>query len=84
MADVFNDRAYGCIIGAFVGDACGAYLEFDERLPSPKKIENCMRMPGGGYFYCAPGQVTDDSEMMMSLLAGLVKSNENVAADEEK
>ena len=23
----FEDRAMGCIIGAFVGDACGAYLE---------------------------------------------------------
>ena len=26
----FNNCAYGCIIGAFVGDSCGSYVEFDE------------------------------------------------------
>jgi len=23
----FDDRAYGCILGAFSGDACGSYLK---------------------------------------------------------
>ena len=27
--DTFHDRAYGCILGAFIGDACGSYLEFN-------------------------------------------------------
>ena len=47
-------------------------------------MDNCMKMPGGGYHGCAPGQVTDDSEMMMSLTFGYIKSNENVGAGEEK
>jgi hypothetical protein len=24
----FEDKAYGCILGAFIGDACGSYVEF--------------------------------------------------------
>jgi hypothetical protein len=43
-----------------------------------------MKMLGGGYHKIAPGQVTDDSEMMMSLMLGYIASNENVGADEEK
>jgi len=26
--DSFEDRAHGCIIGAFIGDSCGSYNEF--------------------------------------------------------
>lgn len=47
-------------------------------------MDNCMKMPGGGYHGCAPGQVTDDSEMMMSLTFGYIKSNENVGPGDEK
>jgi len=80
--DPFNERAFGCIIGAFVGDSCGSYVEFDEKPASDIKVDNCMKMLGGGYHEIAPGQVTDDSEMMMSLMLGYIKSNENVAEDE--
>ena len=74
----FNDRAFGCIIGAFIGDSCGSYVEFDEAYPTKEKIENCMKMLGGGHHGVAPGQVTDDSEMMMSLMTGYIKSNQNI------
>ena len=43
-----------------------------------------MKMPGGGYHTVAAGQVTDDSEMMQSLMLGYIKSNEGVAAGDEK
>lgn len=49
LGDPFNERAFGCIIGAFVGDSCGSYIEFDELFASPNKIANCLKMPGGGY-----------------------------------
>lgn len=26
--DSFKDRAFGCILSSFIGDAAGAYLEF--------------------------------------------------------
>ena len=28
LEDEFDDRAYGCMLGAFVGDSCGSYLGF--------------------------------------------------------
>lgn len=49
VADPFSERAFGCIIGAFIGDSCGSYIEFDELYASKNKIEACMKMPGGGY-----------------------------------
>lgn len=71
-------------MGAFIGDSCGSYIEFDEQLPSAKKMEDCMKMPGGGYFTVASGQITDDSEMIIALMAAYIKANENVASGEEK
>jgi ADP-ribosylglycohydrolase len=37
-------------------------------------MEHVMRMPGGGYFSgIKPGQVTDDSELAISLADGLIE-----------
>ena len=45
-----EDYAYGSIIGAFTGDACGSYNEFCKRVQSDKFMDACMTMPGGGPF----------------------------------
>jgi ADP-ribosylglycohydrolase len=37
--DIFLDRAKGCILGAFVGDAAGAVLEFMEGKMSKEKVK---------------------------------------------
>jgi len=68
-------RALGSIVGAFLGDALGSYIEFI----SPDRInEIIMRttlsMPGGGTFNTSPGQVTDDSELAMCILRGLTEN----------
>ena len=39
-------------------------------------MNKCMTMPGGGPFGCGPGQITDDSELAMCLLHGLINGNE--------
>ena len=44
----FEDKAFGCIIGAGIGDACGSLLEFFNRLITLEEVKNCMDMPGGG------------------------------------
>ena len=31
-ADTFEDRAFGCILGAFVADSCGSHQEFIEEV----------------------------------------------------
>lgn len=41
-------RAYGAVIGAFVGDAAGAVLEFIGRNITEQDVEWALRMEGGG------------------------------------
>ena len=67
-------RAMGCILGAWVGDAFGGILEF-RGVPSAEAVRMAWTMPGGGAHHLGPGQVTDDSEMGISLLHGLLAGN---------
>lgn len=67
-----RDVAHGILMGALVGDAAGATLEFLGRAPTGSEVEHCFRMPGGGAHAVAPGQVTDDGELMICLARGLV------------
>ena len=72
VKDSFNDRAFGCILGAFAADACGSFNEFYTRsIQSEEFMDECMKMPGGGPWATGPGQITDDSELGMCLLYGL-------------
>jgi ADP-ribosyl-[dinitrogen reductase] hydrolase len=63
-----RDAAVGAVLGALVGDAAGAVLEFEE---GPLDVDRAMTMPGGGTWRVAPGQITDDGELTMSLLRAL-------------
>jgi len=69
-----NDLALGSVIGAFVGDALGSYIEFQKHIP-PALLEQTLKMPGGGPFRLGPGQATDDSELAMCMLRGLIEGN---------
>jgi hypothetical protein len=64
-------RAYGAVLGAFVGDASGAPLEFLEQRDMKHLIDTALSFCGGGRLKVGPGQVTDDSEMAMCLLHAL-------------
>lgn len=60
----------GSIIGAFIGDATGAYLEF--KFPySDGYAEKALTLPGGGKLNIGSGQFTDDSEMAMCQINAL-------------
>lgn len=65
------DHAYGCLLGLLCGDAAGATLEFFRKPITEKIVEDAMKMPGGGQLCVGPGQVTDDSELAMSLAYAL-------------
>jgi len=65
------DSAIGAVVGALVGDAAGAPLEFLGRLPEAAEIERALGMEGGGVWGVAPGQITDDGELTISLLRAL-------------
>lgn len=42
-----------------------------------------MTMPGGGPHRVGPGQITDDSELAMCLLQGIVDGNSHINPDQE-
>ncbi|CAG9318110.1 unnamed protein product [Blepharisma stoltei] len=60
----------GSIIGAFIGDALGAAIEFNNSI-TDELLSQTLEMQGGGCLHLGPGQVTDDSELAMCLLQGL-------------
>ena len=72
ISDIYN-RSLGCIFGAFLGDSMGSVLEFDQKF-TEQKIKNAILLIGGGIFQLAPGQITDDSEMALSLAHGLIST----------
>lgn len=71
----FRDRAYGAILGALLGNACGSYTDYSDEVLTHDKMFNIMDMPGGGYHGVAPGQITDDGELTMCLLRAIVEAN---------
>jgi ADP-ribosylglycohydrolase len=73
--------ARGALLGAFVGDASGAKLEFLGRKPSAEDVEKALSMVGGGCWRVAPGQVTDDGELALCLARSLADAQ---AVDRDK
>lgn len=71
MAKDIHDAALGCLLGACVGDAAGAVLEFIGRKPTAEDVNQAMTMPGGGWLKVAPGQITDDGELTLCLAHAL-------------
>ena len=53
------------MLGAFIGDSIGSYVEFATGMIDPNDARLALTMPGGGPWKLAPGQVTDDSELAM-------------------
>lgn len=70
LEDPVLDRALGSIYGAMIGDALGAYCEFNRSLEE-QTVDEAMEMNGGGTFGLVAGQFTDDSELASHLLQGL-------------
>lgn len=75
-----EDAAVGAVLGALVGDAAGAVLEFFGRDITSADVEHALALPGGGTWGVAPGQVTDDGELTMSLVNALVEDPERSQA----
>lgn len=61
-----------------MGDAMGTYLEFSQQLINDSTVGLSMTMPGGGPHKVAPGQITDDGELTLSLMNGLIKGDKQL------
>ena len=56
-------KSYSCIFGAFLGDSMGSYCEFSK----PNQNNSNLIFKGKNIFGKPPGQITDDSEMSISM-----------------
>ena len=56
-------KSYSCIFGGFLGDSMGSYCEFKN--PNPNNSNLIFK--GKNIFGKPPGQITDDSEMAISM-----------------
>ncbi|KAI3430437.1 hypothetical protein D9Q98_005032 [Chlorella vulgaris] len=65
------DHALGALLGAAVGDAAGAFLEFWHGDIVEADVEKALTLPGGGCFAVGPGQFTDDTELALCQAYGL-------------
>lgn len=65
----------GSIIGFMCGDAAASYLS-DTENPTEEQIEEAMKLTGGGKPGLGPGQVSDESELLMCLLYALEESRD--------
>ena len=59
------------MLGALVGDAAGATLEFCHKEITEEMALKAMTMPGGGNIRVGPGQITDDGELTLTLWQAL-------------
>lgn len=69
-------NAQGALLGALIGDAVGATLEFLGRPPTLDDIDHALSLPGGGALSVAPGQITDDGELTLALARALIGAQE--------
>lgn len=70
----YRDRALGAYLGLAIGDALGATVEF----MTPREIQHQYgvhdKIIGGGWLKLKAGQVTDDTEMSLSLGQAIIET----------
>lgn len=82
--DTFRDKAFGAMIGSFIGDTIGASINSGNQLPSSQEVARSLQMVGGGPKNLGPGQVSDQSELAMALVWGLIEANQGIDLNEER
>ncbi|CAJ0924604.1 unnamed protein product, partial [Mesorhabditis belari] len=76
-----SNRVRGVLMGHLIGDALGARYEFKtakevkEMMAEDMKNDELLPMLGGGRFKWSAGEITDDSEMGLSLAGCLLAKN---------
>lgn len=74
VTDASFDRAYGALLGAFVGDAAGVPVEFSSA-PSEAQVQDALSMCGGGPHSAGKGQISDDSELALAAAWAILEAN---------
>ncbi len=69
-----KNRIKGALYGVAVGDALGAPVEFMREADIKKKYGTLREMIGGGWLELKPGEITDDTAMMLCIAKGLMEN----------
>ncbi len=68
-----ENAVLGSLMGFAIGDSVGAFMALQTE-DLNKMIPIALLMNGGGTFNLAPGQGTDETEIMLSAAYGLLES----------
>jgi ADP-ribosyl-[dinitrogen reductase] hydrolase len=75
----YEDKAFGAMFGAFIGDALGAQIRGRKGHTHNEELNRLMQMPGGGQHSLAAGQVSDESEVIISLTRSLIAGGKTLS-----
>jgi len=67
----------GALYGVAVGDALGAPLEFMSAEQIANRYGEVTDMIGGGWLNVEPGEITDDTQMTLTVAEGIAEEPEN-------
>ena len=68
------ERIKGGLFGLAIGDALGAPVEFMTAEEIEEQYGQVESMIGGGWLHLEPGQVTDDTQMMLCIARGILRN----------
>ena len=68
-----NNNVYYTFLAGWCAESAGARLEFQKKRFTKYEVNDAMHMTGPTTSGIYPGQITDDSEMEISLLSALVE-----------
>lgn len=71
-----RNRIKGALYGVAIGDALGGPLEFMSKEQIKRKHGTVTEMIGGGWLNLAPGEVTDDTQMTVAVIDGILQNPE--------
>lgn len=63
-----HDKVLGSLVGFAIGDAMGATTEFMNEDEIKAKYGKVNEIIGGGWLHLKPGDVTDDTQMMLCII----------------
>lgn len=73
MSMLKKDKIAGAVYGFAIGDAMGATTEFMDEEQIKEKYGKVTDIIGGGWLKLRPGEVTDDTQMMMCVMDAIQK-----------
>lgn len=77
MNTKMRNKIKGAIYGFAIGDAMGATTEFMTKEQIAKTYGKVTNIIGGGWLGLQPGEITDDTQMTMSIMSALMRRPEN-------